>query len=222
MTEKQGQIAHIDRNPENNDPNNLAFLCLEHHDRYDSKPSQSKGLTHEEVRRYREELLHALHSSRLLHPDLSTYTVVPMSTSRPPKSNYPDFLGVSKLPDEEPRNFLPETSAESIVQAFLRIPPLSRGAITDEAYRGRWMRSAGVIGTIREGDQCYSVTIAADGGGIVNLTFPTTWRADVESLREGDHIRFEGQIRHVSEVNVELVKPSISMHLRLLRPKGRA
>ena len=53
---KKGQLAHLDQNPCNNDPDNLAFLCLEHHDEYDSSTSQSKGLTKEELKRYREEL----------------------------------------------------------------------------------------------------------------------------------------------------------------------
>src|SRR5437867_9841867 len=55
-SEKAGQIAHLDRDPSNSAPENLAFLCLEHHDRYDSNTSQSKGLTVEEVRRYRGQL----------------------------------------------------------------------------------------------------------------------------------------------------------------------
>jgi hypothetical protein len=54
--EKTGQIAHLDHDPSNNAFENLAFLCLEHHDQYDSRTSQSKGLTIEEVKRYRDEL----------------------------------------------------------------------------------------------------------------------------------------------------------------------
>jgi hypothetical protein len=54
---KKGQVAHLDHDPSNNEPDNLAFLCLPHHDEYDSKTSQSKGLTIEEVKRYRTELL---------------------------------------------------------------------------------------------------------------------------------------------------------------------
>jgi hypothetical protein len=53
---KQGQVAHLDRNPANNDLDNLAFFCLDHHDQYDSRTSQSKGLTPGEVRRFRKEL----------------------------------------------------------------------------------------------------------------------------------------------------------------------
>jgi hypothetical protein len=53
---KPGQIAHLDRNPHNNAPDNLAFLCLPHHDQYDSKSRQSKGLTPDEVKAYRVHL----------------------------------------------------------------------------------------------------------------------------------------------------------------------
>jgi len=51
-----GQIAHLDRNPHNNDPENLIWLCLEHHDQYDSRTSQSKGLSKDELRHYRAKL----------------------------------------------------------------------------------------------------------------------------------------------------------------------
>ena len=55
-SEKKGQIAHLDRDPSNNSLNNLAWLCLEHHDAYDTRTSQSKGLSESEVRRYRQLL----------------------------------------------------------------------------------------------------------------------------------------------------------------------
>lgn len=51
-----GQIAHLDGDRDNNYEDNLAFLCLQHHDEYDSRTSQRKGLTIEEVKRYRAEL----------------------------------------------------------------------------------------------------------------------------------------------------------------------
>ena len=53
---KRGQIAHLDQNRGNNDPANLVFLCFEHHDEYDTKTSQSKGLRQKEVESYRSEL----------------------------------------------------------------------------------------------------------------------------------------------------------------------
>lgn len=54
--EVQGQIAHLDHDPNNNDLDNLAYLCLRHHDRYDSTTSVSKGLSSGEVKHYRERL----------------------------------------------------------------------------------------------------------------------------------------------------------------------
>jgi hypothetical protein len=53
---KAGQIAHLDRNSSNSAADNLAFLCLEHHDEYDSRTSQRKGLTPGEVKQMRAEL----------------------------------------------------------------------------------------------------------------------------------------------------------------------
>lgn len=57
---KVGQIAHLDDNPQNNKIENLFFLCQSHHDQYDSRTSQTKGLTEHEVRSYRDKLYEAL------------------------------------------------------------------------------------------------------------------------------------------------------------------
>ncbi len=54
--EQKGQIAHLDQDPSNNSLNNLIFLCLNHHDAYDSSTSQSKGYTEDELKHYRDEL----------------------------------------------------------------------------------------------------------------------------------------------------------------------
>jgi len=61
---KQGQIAHLDHDPSNNSIENLAFLCLGHHDWYDSRPSQSKALTIGEVKLYRDKLYKSLEECR--------------------------------------------------------------------------------------------------------------------------------------------------------------
>ncbi len=53
---KQGQIAHLNQKPDNNTLENLCFLCLDHHDQYDSKTSQSKKLTLDEVTSFKKEL----------------------------------------------------------------------------------------------------------------------------------------------------------------------
>lgn len=63
LAEKKGQIAHLDGDPSNSDPDNLAYLCFDHHDQYDSRTRQSKGLTIDEVKRYREQLYEALRAA---------------------------------------------------------------------------------------------------------------------------------------------------------------
>ena len=56
MAVTEGQIAHLDHDRFNSTPDNLVWLCLRHHDQFDSKTSQSKNLTVEEVRHYRDLL----------------------------------------------------------------------------------------------------------------------------------------------------------------------
>jgi len=53
---KEGQIAHIDRKRTNNLENNLVYLCLDHHNKYDSTTSQSKGLLPEELKTAKKQL----------------------------------------------------------------------------------------------------------------------------------------------------------------------
>ena len=54
------QIAHVDRDAANNDIENLAALCPAHHDDYDSRRSQTKGITPAEVKTYRDRLQGAI------------------------------------------------------------------------------------------------------------------------------------------------------------------
>ena len=56
-SQKRVQIAHIDRKRNNAASSNLVPLCLNHHDEYDSSTSQSKGITMEELRRYKNMLI---------------------------------------------------------------------------------------------------------------------------------------------------------------------
>ena len=60
---KSGQIAHLDHDNSNNAESNLAFLCFNHHDEYDSRSSQKKGMTINEVKAFRTELVNALGSA---------------------------------------------------------------------------------------------------------------------------------------------------------------
>lgn len=209
---KQGQIAHLDRNAENDDEDNLAFICLEHHDWYDTNPSQSKRATAEEVRHFREELGSALCALPKDEGDPQSFAVMPRKTFDRPDADYPIFLGVGDLPHGETRVFLSETASD-MDMALRKLPPLSRSVVADEAYRGRWVAWRGTIMSITEGDSCYMVMVVTIDQQIILLTFPLAWRAEVETLRENDHIHFEGQIRHASG-SVELVNPMISEHLR--------
>jgi len=52
---KPGQVAHIG-DPKDSTLENAVFLCLEHHDEYDSKTSQAKALTPKELKWYRDQL----------------------------------------------------------------------------------------------------------------------------------------------------------------------
>jgi hypothetical protein len=54
--EKIGQVAHLDGDPNNHNVDNLAWLCLYHHDSYDCRTSQSKELTIGEVKAHRARL----------------------------------------------------------------------------------------------------------------------------------------------------------------------
>src|ERR1700719_3552141 len=54
--EKRGQLAHIDRDDENIEENNAAFLCSLHHDLYDSTSHQTKGYTPGELKSHQETL----------------------------------------------------------------------------------------------------------------------------------------------------------------------
>jgi len=64
LDEKRGQVSHLDRNPSNIDLENLVFLCLPHQDQYDTRTSQSKGLTIAEVKEYRSRLHDAVREMR--------------------------------------------------------------------------------------------------------------------------------------------------------------
>ena len=53
---KRGQIAHIDRNPAHNEIEDLVWLCVDHHDSYDSRSSQTRGVMSAEVKQHKNKL----------------------------------------------------------------------------------------------------------------------------------------------------------------------
>lgn len=56
LSEKHGQIAHLDQNRSNSIEDNLVFMCLPHHSLYDSTTSQHKNYTLHEVKSARANL----------------------------------------------------------------------------------------------------------------------------------------------------------------------
>jgi len=66
LTEKLGQIAHLDGDRSNADESNLAFMCLAHHSLFDSKTSQHKNYTIHEVKVARTKLYRLVHQGKHL------------------------------------------------------------------------------------------------------------------------------------------------------------
>jgi 5-methylcytosine-specific restriction endonuclease McrA len=60
LMEKEGQIAHLDRNRAHCDIDNLVYLCQECHTRYDKKSNRTLSFTPGEVRAYRDRLYQKL------------------------------------------------------------------------------------------------------------------------------------------------------------------
>lgn len=60
LTEKHGQIAHLDGNRSNRAEDNLGFICLPHHSVFDSTTLQHKNYTVNELKRLRTKLYNAI------------------------------------------------------------------------------------------------------------------------------------------------------------------
>ena len=54
--EVNGQIAHLNKDARDSRFTNLVWLCVDHHDKYDTRRSQTKGYTPAEISRYRDRL----------------------------------------------------------------------------------------------------------------------------------------------------------------------
>ena len=62
---RKGQIAHLNQDRSDSVFENLVFLCLEHHDEFDSQTSQSKGLIPQEIRVHRDRMYQELRARPL-------------------------------------------------------------------------------------------------------------------------------------------------------------
>lgn len=75
---KAGQIAHLDKNNGNNALDNLAFLCLPHHDEFDSSSSQRKNFTLGEAKEFRRELYLTINKAFTQQVHFGEITTSPM------------------------------------------------------------------------------------------------------------------------------------------------
>ena len=110
------------------------------------------------------------------------------------------------LPHPSPR---PMDAAHELAQLAA---PRSREIYTRDTFIGRWVRWTGIVSNVSDEDGLYRVaTRSAYGrsGGLVILMFPLTRRPEVEILRKGQEITYEGQIRRASEVGFSLVRVEI-------------
>lgn len=206
FTEKRGQIAHLDHDPSNSAESNLVYLCLEHHDEYDSKTRLSKGLRLEEVRSYRNQLLDKVAATQsepigtaAMH--LAAHLIETSATDAD-RFGYPGYLSVENLPMEV--EWL-DVQPGALAHEMSSLPPLKRETFARDQFVGRWVRWTGRMMSIHDADLCYSILLLADDGSLFTATFPPGDRPLLEDLREGDQVEITGQIRSAVE-NVELVK----------------
>ena len=88
LTEKHGQIVHLDQDPSNYGEDNLAFLCVTHHSLFDSRTSQHKNYTIQEVKTMRAALHDAI--SRREHAAEPSRSA---PASRSPKPSFVFVIG---------------------------------------------------------------------------------------------------------------------------------
>jgi hypothetical protein len=128
--------------------------------------------------------------------------------------DYPAYLEISKLPTTGPRILLPYATPLSLMREIAAIQaPLAREDFAEQNFVGRWVRWTGTVFGVADDGGCYRATLIGPRGslayGSVALTFPLKRRAEVEVLREGQEITYEGQICRASEISVQLVRVDI-------------
>jgi hypothetical protein len=177
---KSGQIAHLDRDASNPSADNLVFLCLEHHDQFDSITSQSKGLTSDEVRRFRQELAAAIEH-----------------LYRPPT---PDPTSDRAAPARERPTIREKSAAEILINLKGITPSYRFREKVEELYLGRWTREPGWQATVSGlpsklsgGSWFCSLKEVGSGRLVIAITVQ-----DASKLRPGDSVTVIGRISRVS------------------------
>ncbi len=114
--------------------------------------------------------------------------------------------------DAPPRRvLLREGSARAVLVRLAEIPPLSRRAVAHELFVGRWAEWGGIVRDVRESESGYYVHVVdPDDGGAAVLDFAADERPTLESLREGDRVRYLGRVTGAEDGVVTLDSPTIS------------
>lgn len=206
---KRGQIAHLDRNKHNNAAENLAFLCLPHHDQYDTSTSQSKGWTIKEAKRYRARLYREIEELRN-NPRKSRTPIIP----QPELPIFGQILSVSTLEmDAVDKN---TGQLHSGVSAF---PLTYRFHITFDVINPNRLDlriSRLYVDVLKFIDvDIIGVWEGALGGGMMMREYgceiePEIGRYDCHQISEGyDYIRLSSGEMEAFRINVEAVKEGI-------------
>lgn len=94
--------------------------------------------------------------------------------------------------------FIRESSAKELVNYFSTIPPLQKKPLFESSYLSRRVSWKGKVAFISEDyDGSYAVLVGDLDGKypLTALSLAKTWRGQVERLREGDRVAYEGVIK---------------------------
>lgn len=141
---KKGQIAHVDHDPSNTILDNLAWLCLEHHDEYDSTTSQAKGITAYELKEYRLRLA----SYKAQRPSPTEGVTAQEEAAEPTAEvewralshNETLFTNLQRVDGLPPRLWLAETEHRRAIQVWQQLRE-----ITSQPLDGAFLLKAGRI-----------------------------------------------------------------------------
>ena len=153
VTEKRGQIAHINHDPSDAREDNLAFLCFDHHDAYDSTGKQSKSITPAELLAYRAELVEAIKQGA--HALVATGQELSANERAHDESLFREADAI--LPEATLRGFLytlasgNEYEAYGVrpVDSFLRLSDLAGKQFIVPSLRVSHQRCAATLGELR-------------------------------------------------------------------------
>lgn len=89
---------------------------------------------------------------------------------------------------------LRESGPRAVMERLAAVPPLRRAAVARELFVGRWVEWEGVVRDVRERDGGFRVEVVGTDGGAALVDFADDERPALETLREGDAIRYAGRV----------------------------